>query len=61
MSIFGLKKSVAERFMYGTVVAYVTIRSLSTLAQSLFVVASSFVTFLRRSISALTGYTSTLP
>jgi hypothetical protein len=51
MSIFELKKSVPERFMYGTVVEWVTMRSRSTFAQRLFTSALISGNFFRASIS----------
>jgi hypothetical protein len=48
MSILGPKKSVCERFMYGTVVAYLAIRSESTFAHRSLTAGVSSVIFLRR-------------
>ena len=48
MSILVLKKSVLDRFMYGTVVAYVTIRSRSTFAQRALTSGVSTVIFFER-------------
>jgi hypothetical protein len=61
MSILGPKKSVDDRFMYGTVVAFVTIRSRSTFAHRAFTSGVSSVIFLSASISLLTLGTFTLP